>query len=597
MKQKKKLLLCILAGIALLCGCCCIPRVGAVLHSIAVRCGLVQEAIYDARILDRNGNVLVSFAPYNGTNKHRSVENIHHYGDLAYRTLGHYDPTLIVNDGDGLVWSCRDELFSGHTLKTTIDIKLQADADSLLRKAFDGMKHLKYACLVVQNVITGEIPVIVNLGRNFEGGLSESYNYAVKEGYEPGEVLSPASWMVALDDGMAYSRAELSDVIASGKLPKVYEMVPDHYVRSLKSFFLPDYYDGLGIKLCSIDICSPASASWNSSTVRHLVQGRDMFMAPVYVAAFYSSLAAGRIIAPRLVGDENYCGYGDFSDNIDADIIIDALDSAGGAGLVGRESVSWSIVHNNGNEEKYAAETFAGIFPVNFPEYSIACVLFKDFPASGNEQVSGIARNVSAGLSEVIAGDDYKHYESQEDDVSIVCSEDGVVKVETWDTGTGGTSPNFRSEMYLKRPSGKCVKVNAPFLSDVFVQDIHCVRKNDGDCYYFAVCYGRASSIEAEKCVTAFRLTENGVTEVDLLDGKWRPEDERMKLYVDYDILQWNDMSETCGFDWLFHYDASVCELYVPQTDGQNLLDGYDVLRFDGGKFVKTGKRKLVPTE
>ena len=580
MKLNNRLLLSVLVVTSLVSGCDSFKRAGS-------------EKIYDAQILDCNGNLLVSFAPYTGTNSHRSIENIHHYGNLAYRTLGHYDPPLIVNDGYGLVWSCRDELFSGHTLKRTINIRLQAVADSLLRKSLAGKEHLESACIVVQNIMTGEIPVIVNLGRNFENELSECFNYAVRE-YEPGEVLSPASWMVALDDGMAYSHADLSDAIASGKLSRVYEMVPDHYVRTLKSFFLPDYYDGLGIDGLSIEICSPESANWNSSAVQHLIHGRDMFMSPVHVAAFYSSLAAGRISAPELVRNRASGCCGDFYDNIDTDIIMDALDSVGGAGLVGRESVSWKIAYDNGNEKKYSAETFAGIFPVNFPEYSIACVLFEDLPASGNEQVSGIAKNVSASLSEVIAGEDYEHYKSQESEVTTLCSEDGVVKVETWDTGTGGTSPNFRSEMYLKRPSGKYVKVNAEFLSDVFVQDLHCVRKNDGNCYYFAVCYGRASSIEATRWVKAFRLTINGgVMEVDLLDGKWRSEDERMKLYVDYDIPQWYDMFESCGFDWLFHYDASSCELYVPQTDGMNLLDGYDVLHFDGEKFVASCERKL----
>lgn len=81
--------------------------------------------------------------------------------------------------GSGL--RCRDELFSGHTLETTINIRLQAVADSLLRKALAGKEHLESACIVVQNIMTGEIPVIVNLGRNFENELSECFNYAVKK--------------------------------------------------------------------------------------------------------------------------------------------------------------------------------------------------------------------------------------------------------------------------------------------------------------------------------------------------------------------------------------------------------------------------------
>ena len=127
------------------------------------------------------------------------------------------------------------KIYDAQILETTINIRLQAVADSLLRKALAGMEHLESACIVVQNIMTGEIPVIVNLGRNSENELSEDYNYAVRK-YEPGEVLSPASWMVALDDGMAYSHADLSDAIASGKLSRVYEMVPDHYARTLKSF-------------------------------------------------------------------------------------------------------------------------------------------------------------------------------------------------------------------------------------------------------------------------------------------------------------------------------------------------------------------------
>ena len=170
MKLKNTLLLFVFVVTSLVSGCDSFKRAGS---------GL--QKIYDAQILDCNGNVLVSFAPYTGTSSHRSIENIHHYGNLAYRTLGHYDPLLIVNDGYGLVWSCRDELFSGHTLETTINIRLQAVADSLLRKALAGMEHLESACIVVQNIMTGEIPVIVNLGRNFENELSECYNYAVKK--------------------------------------------------------------------------------------------------------------------------------------------------------------------------------------------------------------------------------------------------------------------------------------------------------------------------------------------------------------------------------------------------------------------------------
>ena len=590
--SKKSLLLWLVAGTALLSGCDSFPRVSTALHRIAVRCGLAHDAIYDAQVLDRKGNVLVSFAPYKGENSHRSLENVYHYGDLAFQTIGFYDPTMKINSDFGIVGAHKEELYSGEKVETTLDMTWQAMADSLLREAFPEMEHLRKACLVVQNVWTGAVPVIVNLERT-EKGISEGYNYSVDYRYEPGEVMAPASWLAALQDGIAYSGEGLSDAVASGKLAKAYGMVPDHYARTLRSFLLPCDYNYFGVREHEgLTICSPSSADWSPSTPERLVHGRDMFMSPIYVLSFYSSLVSGEITAPYVVRDGISRYFGDLPDDIDMKIIFDTFEQVGGADLTGRSSVSWRYLRNLGN---YASETFAGVFPAEAPDYAVVCVLFTDVLSSGNEAVSGVAEKVSARLSEKIMGEDYEPSGERLGDEKFTCfSEDGIVKAVSWDTGTGGTSPNFACEFYLKRPSGKFVRENVKYFSDMFIDSVHCVRKDDGSCYYFAICYGRSSSQEAELALVAFKIEDNGIHIVDILDGKWRPEDERENLYVMYNIREKNAMIEEYGWDWIFHYDASSQELCVPISEGYGLTERYQVLRFDGKRFIDCGERTLL---
>lgn len=104
--------------------------------------------------------------------------------------------------------------------ESTIDTCWQRKADSLLRNAIRGDKRIKGACIAAMNVWSGDVPVMVNLGQNAEA--DEYYNFAACLGYEPGPVMEPLTWTVALDDGMFNSEAGLKESAASGNIPKAY---------------------------------------------------------------------------------------------------------------------------------------------------------------------------------------------------------------------------------------------------------------------------------------------------------------------------------------------------------------------------------------
>lgn len=100
--------------------------------------------------------------------------------------------------------------------------------------------------------------------------------------------------------------------------------------------------------------------------VDELAQGWTMKMTATHIAAFYSTLATGvrrlpylvkkiRNEEPKIIGEER-------------SLIIGKLDEYGSANLVGRSSKSrWC---------GYAAETFAGIFPKENPQFAIVCAVF-----------------------------------------------------------------------------------------------------------------------------------------------------------------------------------------------------------------------------
>ncbi len=306
----------------------------------------------------------------------QNVREVFHYGEFAQRTLGYYAPGRGGNERVGIVGDACYDLLRGVDFRSTINIRWQLAADSVLRAEIPEPEQIKGACLLLMDIRDGSIPVIVNLG-HYGGStaLGEYYNYAVGFGYEPGTVMEPLSWLVALRDGMFHTGKELAEARRDGSIAVAYKSFPIRYVEALKSYMTPDLCDMMGLPGCQ-----NAEFSENSSAVDGLVFGKDMTVSPLCVASFYSAIASGEILQPHL--KKNCCrseidsGRQQFT-GIDLGIITGALDTSGI--VAGLRSMS-SYTDYDGTI--CAGVTYAGFFPREKPEFAVVCAVFGDRNAS-----------------------------------------------------------------------------------------------------------------------------------------------------------------------------------------------------------------------
>lgn len=279
--------------------------------------------------------------------------------------------------------------------ESTIDTCWQRKADSLLRNAIRGDIRIKGACIAVMNIWSGDVPVMVNLSQK-----NENYNFAACLGYEPGPVMEPLTWTVALDDGMFNSEAELKESVASESIPEAYKNIPEHYVAALRSFLPEGEWNTIEVEdVKQVEMPDPGSPEWSEQTVQALSKGYSMKVSPLHVMTFYGAVASGNIVGAHLrLGagrDVPLSRYGE----IDKNIIISAIDCGTEGNLVGRASVSR---FNEYGSSSRAGETFAGFFPKDEPEYAVVCAIFTDRPYSGY-RMTGTAEKVAEKLSGVIS--------------------------------------------------------------------------------------------------------------------------------------------------------------------------------------------------
>ena len=169
----------------------------------------VDNLVYKAHVLDRNGKVLASFGRGERRGKKVAVEMCpnkvtYRGGALAESVLGYYCPDIPFNNSSGLIGAHEEELYSGKDVRTTIDLGWQRMVDSLLWVNAKETEGFDQACLVVMDVRDGGLPVVVNLSHESDVGFGLG-NRAMELEYEPGPVMEPLVWTVAMKDGMFQS--------------------------------------------------------------------------------------------------------------------------------------------------------------------------------------------------------------------------------------------------------------------------------------------------------------------------------------------------------------------------------------------------------
>lgn len=251
-------------------------------------------------------------------------------GDTGYRLVerisGGYRPLSIEN----LV-----EPMNGQDVHTTINVDFQEVVHKALANAV--LKHkADHACAVVMEVKTGQIKAIANLKFNGEDGVTESYNYAIGENYEPGSTFKVFSAVAALEDevlqpedsvnvyngeriyfGKAMkdsdkgahkmltfksSFAKSSNVAFSSIIYDHYKSDPAKYIAHLKRLGL---HKKLGLEILGEPepfLNQPGASRWSKLTLPWLAIGYENQHTPLQLLAAYNAVInKGVFVKPYFV--------------------------------------------------------------------------------------------------------------------------------------------------------------------------------------------------------------------------------------------------------------------------------------------------------
>ena len=296
------------------------------------------------------------------------------YGNLARRTIGAWrnsfdDPLFGIerqfnsdlNGDDGVrkvkygyrgrkrrQWEIeRKDKIDGWDVHTTIYMKHQAIADSVLRAAIESDDDIIGGCLALMEVNTGAITALANCHRLDNGKIGEYYNYAISHSYEPGEVVQTMTLAAAISDGMIksldeklptnhgrltdtcrfqdnyilqYERMNQTDSISiidglaqssryvASSLALKYAQSQDYFYKWYETFCINDYNFDLD-EMRELDLVDPIGRDIN--TLTSAGSGYGFTVCPMQILTFYNTIANnGKMMRPMLIEKMESDKYG-----------------------------------------------------------------------------------------------------------------------------------------------------------------------------------------------------------------------------------------------------------------------------------------------
>ena len=296
------------------------------------------------------------------------------YGNMARRTIGvlrnSYDDPLFgierqfnsdLNGDDGISkvkvgyrgrkphqWEIeREDKIDGWDVYTTIYMKHQAVADSVLRTAVESDDDIIGGCLALMEVKTGAITALANCHRMDNGRIGEYYNYAISHSYEPGAVVQAMTLAASLSDGMIksldeklptnhgrltdtcvfrdnyiiqYERKNQTDSISvidgfahssrfvASSLALNYAQSQDYFYKWYETFCIDDYNFDLD-EMRELDLVDPIGRDIN--TLSSAGSGYGFTVCPMQVLSFYNTIANnGKMMRPMLIKKMESDKYG-----------------------------------------------------------------------------------------------------------------------------------------------------------------------------------------------------------------------------------------------------------------------------------------------
>ena len=313
----------------------------------------------------------------------------------------------------------------GCDVYTTLDMAMQATADSILRRAIIDNEEIVEGCFVLLEKETGAIRAMVNLSQT-EDGLFELRNTAIEALCEPGSLGQIMTYAALLNDGYIHS---LSDTIAthhgliSRGLPrdehivdyerrnstssisirdgfamssryvpsmlanKFYGDAPEKFTSRIQSYFPGFTFDLDGLRKNVVP--EPESRVWSSRDLPIMAYGYGLFVTPLEVLNFYNAiLNQGHIVQPflveRIVEKSNQvklhekASLGQIMPEHVADTLLRELRYAScSEAFIGKSSVVRISLPNKDSQDGYHdAVSCMGFFPVNEPQYTVICMLY-----------------------------------------------------------------------------------------------------------------------------------------------------------------------------------------------------------------------------
>lgn len=192
----------------------------------------------------------------------------------------------------------------------------------------------------------------------------------------------------------------------------------------------------------------------------------------------------------------------------------------------------------------------------------------------------------------------------QETGITVTTSADNKVRLYAWDTGLGGTSPEFQT--YIQYATGDTVLTRTLYpiydskyvLADDIRKDGHeiydgsyCdklyqIPMKDGKNAYIVVAYNRDSSVEGEQESVLIYEKDGTLEKLPFIDKQG---EKQLSADAYYYIPDWYFTTDGLGWDWVMSFDNKTNTLYVPESGAMEMSDRYDLYRFDDGKMTYIG--------
>lgn len=195
---------------------------------------------------------------------------------------------------------------------------------------------------------------------------------------------------------------------------------------------------------------------------------------------------------------------------------------------------------------------------------------------------------------------------NEKTNVSVLTSKDGNVRFYTWDTGTGGTSPNFAA--YVQYNGDGLIKTKrfTPFAKSKYVCSID-VRKDGYEPYdgawidglyqidqsngkpiYITCAYNKASGSEGGQDIFALQIIDGKLQKTPFID---KDGEQALTVGCYYYIPDWYFTTDGLGRDWIPSFDSETNTLYVPEDGDMEMSDRYDKYQLvdDKMKYIGNG--------